>query len=237
MRPHRDDYTRYETDTEEEADVSSGNPNEWGRVVPKSAVPWTTEQPTTTTRSVSQRRATPIPARATRTQVEVKHGPPPQRAASGSPRKTDALPRRWRAHPLLFLGLALLIAIVGYVVLGSLFTWVTNAENHWQYGYPRTAQYDEVVGHHDNAAHPSHFLALNENGQVYVIELPGGDASHARIYLAGALIGPNADLVPVTLAFRDVNGDGKLDMVVLAGTVQYVFLNEQGQFVKSSQQP
>jgi hypothetical protein len=236
MRENQRHYTRYDADTDEEADVSSGYPDEWGRVVPKSAV-YRTTQSHAVARSVPQPCSTPVPARASRTRVDVRHGPPPPRAASDTPRQTGTLPRRSRLHTLVFVGLALLIGLVGYVVLGSIFTWVTNAENHWQYGYPRTAQYDEVVGHHDSAAHPSHFIALNDQGLVYVIELPGGDASHARIYLAGALLGPDADLVPVTLAFRDVNGDGKLDMIVMAGTVQYVFLNEQGQFVKSSLQP
>lgn len=230
MRPHREDFTCYDADTDEEdgGDISSGYPDEIGRVVPKSAVVWTTEHAATTRLPERRKPSSPIPARASR--VTVTSGPPPHQHADR--RKTEDLSRRWRLHPLVFVGLAIIIAILGYVVFTSVATWVTNTENHWQYGYPRTAQYDVVVGHHDSPAHPSHFIVMNDHSQVYVIEFPGGDVSHARIYAVGALIGQDASLLPVTLSFRDVNGDGKLDMIVIAGTVQYVFLNENGQFDK-----
>ena len=231
MRPDRQHYTRYDADAEDEdADVSAGYPDAFPRVVPKSAVYRTTE-PHLPVRSVSPRKSTPVPARASR--IAVTSGPPPRRQPTSN--APDAMPRRWRLHPLLFVGLALIIAILGWVVFTSVATWVTNTENHWQYGYPRTAQYDVVVGHQDSAAHPSHFIAVNLNGQIEVIEFPGGDVSHARIYMGVAVVGPDADLVPVTLAFRDVNEDGKLDMIVMAGNAQYIFLNEHGQFVKTNQ--
>jgi len=236
MKPDRQHFTRYEADTDEDedADVSIGYPDEFPRVVPKSVVYRTTESHPPV-RSGSQRRSS-IPARASRSRVDVVPGPPPRRTSSTS-HKTEALPRRWRLHPLLFVGLALIVAILGWVVFTSVATWVTNMENHWQYGYPRTAQYDVVVGHQDSAAHPSHFIVLNDDGQVEVIEFSGGDVSHARIYTGVAVVGADANLVPVTLSFRDVNGDGKLDMIVIAGNAQYVFLNENGQFVRSNQQP
>lgn len=233
MRPDRQQYTHYEADTEDEdADVSAGYPNAFPRVVPKSAVYRTTEQHPAS-RSVPQGRASRIPARASRSSVEVVTGPPPRRQPSR--RETEALPRR-RLHPLVFAGIALFIAILGWVVLTTVATWVTNMQDHWQYGYPRTAQYDIVVGHSDSPAHPSHFIALNLNGQVEIIEFPGGDASKARIYTGIAIVGPNATLNPVTLSFQDVNGDGLLDMIVTVGSSHYVFLNEKGQFVKATQQ-
>jgi len=234
MRQDKQHYTRYDADTDEAdaADVSSGYPDELPRVVPRNAVYRATESHPAT-RSVSQRRASAIPARASRSRLDVVAGPPPQRQPRQS--KTEALPRQWRLHPLLFVGLALIVAILGWVVFTTLATWVTNAENHWQYGYPRTAQYDVVVGHQDSAAHPSHFIVLNDDGQVDVIEFPGGDVSHAHLYTGVAVVGQDAALVPVTLAFRDMNGDGTLDMIVIAGNAQYVFLNEKGQFVRANQ--
>src|SRR6266487_4661311 len=45
----------------------------------------------------------------------------------------------------------------------------------WHYGYPRTYQTDAVVGHGDSLAHPSHFIAINLDGHLEVIELSGGD--------------------------------------------------------------
>lgn len=98
-----------------------------------------------------------------------------------------------------------------------------------QYGRPRTAQYDVCVGHND-AHTPSHFLAVNLHKRIEIIEFPGGDATKARVYIGPTLIGDGEDLTPVTLEFRDVNGDGKPDMIVQIGDSRTVFINENGQF-------
>ncbi len=47
-----------------------------------------------------------------------------------------------------------------------------------------------------------------------MIEFPGGDAVHARIYLGPQLYGSGSDLVPVTLSFVDVSGHHQPDMLV-----------------------
>jgi hypothetical protein len=97
-----------------------------------------------------------------------------------------------------------------------------------------------VVGHGDSAAIPSHFLALNYNGRVEVIEFPAGDASRARIYIGPQLYGAGADLVSVTVSFVDVSGHHQPDMLVQlhfkgwfgfsASEQQLVYINEQGSF-------
>jgi hypothetical protein len=87
-----------------------------------------------------------------------------------------------------------------------------------------------VVGHDDSVTNPSHFLALNLNRHVEVIEFPGGDATHAKVYLGPILVGPGQDLAPVTLTFKDVNHDGKLDMIVNVQDSHFIFLNANGQF-------
>ena len=86
------------------------------------------------------------------------------------------------------------------------------------------------MGHADSVAHPSHFIALNLNGHIDVIELPGGDATHARIYTGPQLFGDNAMLTPVTLSFKDVNGDGKPDLLLHVQDQTIVFLNDGTQF-------
>ena len=56
------------------------------------------------------------------------------------------------------------------------------------YGRPRTTQVDHFVGH--EAAHvPSHFLAFNLSGQIYVVEIPGG-TNTSRLLVGPRLIGP-----------------------------------------------
>jgi len=58
----------------------------------------------------------------------------------------------------------------------------------------------------------------------------GGDASKAKIYIGPTLIGPGQDLAVVTLTFKDVNGDGKPDMIVDVENSHFIFINDNGQF-------
>ena len=88
-----------------------------------------------------------------------------------------------------------------------------------------------MVGHnHDAPDHPSHFLALNLNRHILVIELPADDPSKARIYSGPVLLGQGQELTPVTLSFQDVNGDGKPDLLVWVGDTHVEFLNDGGGF-------
>ena len=99
----------------------------------------------------------------------------------------------------------------------------------------RTYQTDAVVGHSDSADNPSHFIAINLNGHVEVIEFPGGDATHAKISIGPPLIGDNASLIPVTVSFKDANGDGKPDMLIHVQDQTIVFLNTGTQFQSPKQ--
>lgn len=227
---NRQRSTRYDADSEDEAsDIATGYPDEWYPRMPKSAL----RVRDTTDRSV-------ITSSGRRFDIQQGAPPPKVRRASlnqpateqGNGKQTEDLQRRWRPHPLLIVGIMLIVAILGYLVLTTVGTWLTNTENHWQYGYPRTFQCDEVVGHHDSPSHPTHFIATNVNGEIDVIEFPGGDTHHARIYTGVSVIGQNPNLLPVTLSFQDVNGDGTLDMIVTVGNSHYVFLNKNGQFVE-----
>jgi hypothetical protein len=169
--------------------------------------------------SIPRRRSAPPPARQ---QFLL---PAPERADFGSQGE-----RHHGPHWLLVLGLLMLSMLLGWVLLTTLSSWWQVAQDDWHYGRPRTYHAEAVVGHHDSATNPSHFIALNLHSHVEVIEFPGGDASKARIYLGPTLIGPGEDLAVVTLTFKDVNGDGKLDMIVNVEGSHFVFLNDQGQF-------
>ncbi len=88
----------------------------------------------------------------------------------------------------------------------------------------------EVVGHDDSTSHPTHFIFLNLKGRVVIIELPGGKVAQARIYNGPAIIGANPDQIPVTAQFQDVNGDGKIDLIVYVGTQQFTYINDGTKF-------
>ncbi len=157
-----------------------------------------------------------------------------------TPRPKQTTRPRARIHPLFFLGVGMLATLALVAVLSIVTTWFTTTLDDLRYGRPRTFQIDAYVGHNESPGMPSHFLAVNLHGHIEIIELPGGDASHARIYIGPQLYGADADLIPVTLSFINVNGDHKPDMII---TFHYkgwlgfsdskqvlVYINENGGF-------
>src|SRR5207247_812872 len=105
-------------------------------------------------------------------------------------------------------------------------------QNDWTYGQQRHFEINAVGGHGDSQTNPSHFTAENINGQIIVIELPGGIVSKDKdkIYQIETVPG-NAGNPPVKLSFQDMNADGKPDMLVQigdAGAMLYVTLYNNG---------
>jgi hypothetical protein len=153
-------------------------------------------------------------------------GQPAQRATSVQQSRRTHLHIHW-----MFLVGVGMIATLALWVLGNLaVNWWSVTQDDWHYGHPRTFQIDAVVGHNDDPTTPSHFLAINLNRHVEVIEFPGGDATHAKIYIGPTLFGDGQQLTPVTLSFKDVNGDGKPDMIVHIQDQTVVFINDGTQF-------
>jgi hypothetical protein len=124
----------------------------------------------------------------------------------------------------------MLIMIVGWVALSAFINWWQITQDDWHYGRPRTFQTDAVVGHTDSPTSPSHFIAMNFNRHIEIIEFPGGDTTKAKIYMGPMLIGQGQDLAAVTLSFKDVNSDGKPDMIVNVQDSRFVFINDNGSF-------
>lgn len=131
--------------------------------------------------------------------------------------------RSW--HPLTLLGTLFLLFLAGWWLLFQVTSWWQVTQDDWHYGRPRTFQTDEVVCHHDLPAQPSHFIALNLHGHILIYELPGGDAARTQVYLGPVLLGPGQDLTPVSLKFQDVNGDGKVDMLLIIGDSSLIYIN------------
>src|SRR5204862_542633 len=130
-----------------------------------------------------------------------------------------------RHHWLLFTGLGMATMVILWFLGQTALTWWTNEQLNVTYQYPRMYQADEVVGHGDSTDHPTHFIFENLHSQVIIVEFPGGDYTHARVYKGPTLFADNADLTPVTAEFKDVNGDGKVDIVLHIQDQRIVFLN------------
>lgn len=175
-------------------------------------------------------------------EAEVETRPPVRRASAPAP--TKALPQtpsprpaktslfaRGRVHPLLYLGLGMLFMLILWTLVMGVAGWAGNEIENIRYGYPRTYQVDQFVGHSEANGIPSHFIAINLHGRIEIIEFPGGDASHARVYEGPQLYTANADLVPVTLKFEDLTGNHLQDMLVCFQGSQIVYINSNGQFV------
>lgn len=179
--------------------------------------------------SVPQRKTNP-PVRRVPGNMQKRPGTSVRTTAAVQPHP------RLRAHPLLFLGLGMLAMLVLWTLLTAGLRWWNDTMDYLHYGYPRTFQIEAVVGHSDSASNPSHYLAINLRGKIEIIEFPGGDASHARIYLGPQLFGPDADKAPVTLKFVDVNGDRQPDMLVFFQSSWIVFINNQSGFRPPTEQ-
>ena len=133
-------------------------------------------------------------------------------------------------HLLAYIVTALLVLIAIYAIMGNVMGWARGKINDVQYGATRTFQTDEVVGHGDGAGTPSHFIAMNLNRQVLVIEIPGGDPSQLRTITGPYLFGAGEDKTPVQLRFDDLNRDGSQDLIVAVKNEEIVYLNKDGQF-------
>lgn len=139
---------------------------------------------------------------------------------------------------LVFVSIALLLMIAGWLTFNDLSAWWQNHQDDTTYGMPRTYQIDAVVGHGDSNSNPSHFIAINLRGSIYVIEAPGGNISKSRSYFITSEVGGNPN-PPVTIKFQDLTHSGHLDMVVSIGdqpTPLIVFLfNNGSQFLAKQQ--
>lgn len=224
--------TRHRSTSDVQDWDEDGYDDQWPPRTPSSSRRYvqstTTSQQHGTTRYTlhpNQVQRMPIPARqsAQRLTQEPPAMPLRQRRRSGG--------SVFRSHALGWVVFGMLVIVLGWTGLQALGAWWNLHQDDATYGRPRTAQYDVVVGHNDSASSPTHIIALNLHATIEVIELPGGDATKAKIYQGPHLFGSGADLFPVTLTFPDPTGSGKPNMEIHVQGVLFVYLNQNGQFV------
>jgi len=159
----------------------------------------------------------------------------PRQSRHTTPRQTETHKHKG-IHWFVPLGVGMLAMLAVWITGSWLLAWSLQRYNDVRYGNPRTYQMDAVVGHNkDSLQKPSHFIATNYNRQAVIIEFMAGDPAKSVSYVAPIYIaGDNGDLAPVTLEFRDVNGDRIPDMIIhihLPNQDQLsVFINDGSRF-------
>jgi hypothetical protein len=131
---------------------------------------------------------------------------------------------------VLFGGAVVCVLVLSYLVVSfAVHTWQT-----WQddltYGRPRITRLMANVGHNEANGAKTLFIAQNINGQISITEYPGGDATKTRVIVGPQLFGKDKDLVPIKLQTKDVNGDGKDDLIATADDQVLIYINDNGNF-------
>ena len=136
-------------------------------------------------------------------------------------------------HWLVPTGITMMITIACYLLLYGALIGGRGLYNDWAYGATtRTSHLEAVVGDHDSATSPTHFVAMNLHGTIDVIEMPGGDVTHAKVFPGPHLLWSDADKAVVTLEVKDVNGDNKPDIIVhVQGDTDLLFRQTNANFV------
>lgn len=123
-----------------------------------------------------------------------------------------------------------LAILASYVLVSTVVAWGRVWLDDLHYGRPRTTHLRGFVGHAEERGQPTHFIAVNLQRQVVVLELPGGDPGKVRSLPGPYLFGADEDLTPVSIALNDVDRDGYNDLLINVRDEQVVYLNKDGTF-------
>jgi hypothetical protein len=130
-------------------------------------------------------------------------------------------PERKRLSWLVWVGIVLCVMLIGWTGLNALGSFIHEKQDDFIYGFPRTYQTDQNVGHYGRV---SHFICLNLHGEIEVIETQPGHPEASKIYTV-LVLPKDQDRVPVTISFEDINGDGKVDALVHIGATEIPLYN------------
>jgi hypothetical protein len=137
-------------------------------------------------------------------------------------------PPKRQMHWSFILGLGMILALFLWIGASQALAWWNNHQLDSIYGMPRTYQTDFLVYPSDTLDHPSHYIFLNLNGTIMIVEIPHGDPTHARIYKGLSVFSGDAAYTPATGEFKQVNG--KVEMIVHVGDQQFLYVNDGTQF-------
>lgn len=130
--------------------------------------------------------------------------------------------RQKRLHWLFYVGCGAMASLALWIAGSTALSWLQVQHDNSVYGYPRTYQIDVNVGHQG----VSHFTVENLNGDILVMELHPSDLAETHLYQGPLFSGPGADDYVATISFKDVNGDGKPDMIIAVNNQRYVLMND-----------
>jgi hypothetical protein len=134
------------------------------------------------------------------------------------------------ARSVMMIAGAAVMIVALYAIVSAAVQWTQVKLDDLQYGRPRTMQLDAYVGHNEAGGVPSHFVAMNLNRRVTIIEMPGGDSAKINTILGPYLFGQGEDLTPITLSSTDLNGDGLADISVNVKNEQLLYINDGSAF-------
>jgi hypothetical protein len=146
--------------------------------------------------------------------VRYDRATPKRTALLDDPKKTRRIRRRRIDRPMLsiIVSLVIIVMVGGWWLLTTVSTWWTSWQDDLHYGNPRTFQVDQFVGQGDSPTFPDHFIAININGRVVVVQL---NVQHPELdHTYG--ITTTDPTTPVSLTFRQ--SGSTLAMYVFVGT-------------------
>ncbi len=163
------------------------------------------------------------------TKYNVKYGAPPAKHAI-PPRSSQVTTedddqykpkKRRHVHWLTWVGVALFIMILGWIAFNAIGSWWQGVLDNIAYGTPRTFQTDANVGHYGRV---SHFIVINLNGEVEVIETQKGHPEASKIYTI-VTMPEDQWSIPATITFQEINKDGRIDALVHFGQTEIPMYN------------